>query len=206
MSNLDHNSWQNCANWYNTAKALKKASDKIREAYLVAYRNVDIGKRGRVIDFNKSEFDDLDQYPIAMLLMGYTMENIFRGIIITKMWLEDPQSVNSVTDFADLLVPVKGGTTLPIMKHGLQRLINAIGMVDIKFSDDEKKMMDTLDMFIIWGGRYATPKEFDPSDPSGLKHRLEPIEYPYQALDSLYQKSMEKLIELCKQQGEKISG
>jgi len=66
--------------------------------------------------------------------------------------------------------------------------------------------MDTLDMFIIWGGRYATPKEFDPSDPSGLKHRLEPIEYPYQALDSLYQKSMEKLIELCKRQGEKISG
>jgi hypothetical protein len=213
MSNLDHSSWQNCANWYNKAKALKRASDKIREDYLVAYRNMNIGKHvsrdanGTIkvdIDMTKLDIEDLDQYSIAMLLMGYTMENIFRGIIVTAMWLEDPKKVNSVTNFADLAVPVKGGTTLPILKHNLRRLLNAIGIIDIDFDESEKTMMDTLDMFIKHGGRYATPKEYDPSDPFGLS-RLEPIEYPYQALDSLYQKSMEKLIELCKKQGEKSS-
>jgi hypothetical protein len=210
MRKLDYNSWQNCANWYNKAKALKRASDKIREAYLVAYHNMDTGKQvsrdasGTIkveIDTTNLDIADLDQYSIAMLLMGYTMENIFRGIVVTAMWLDDPEKVNSITNFADLAVPTKGGTTLPILKHDLRRLLNAVGIIEIKFDESEKKMMDTLDMFIKHGGRYATPKEYDPKDPFGLSC-LEPIEYPYQALDSLYQKSMEKLIELCQKQGE----
>jgi hypothetical protein len=212
-SNFDYNGWQNGANWYNMAKALKKASDKIREAYLVAYRNVDIGKQVHPvpggfkvnIDTTKLDIDDLDQYPVAMLLMGYAMENIFKGIIVCGMWLEDPKSVD-MADFDELDVPVKGSTqTMHLMEHGLRRLLDSKAMMNIKFDDPEKDMMDTLDIFIRWGGRYATPKEYDPADPLGLK-RLEPIEYPYQALDSLYVKSMEELIKLCKLQGDKLSG
>jgi len=200
MSNFDFNSWQNGDNWYNTAKALKKAHDKIREAFLVAYHNMDMGKHVSSgsegikvdIDMTKVNIDDLDQYPVSMLLLGYTMENLFRGILICDMWLKDPKSI-TVTDFADLKVPASG-TMLPLMKHGLRRLLAADGM-NIMFSEEEKSMMDYLDTFINWAGRYATPKEFDPSDPSGIKHRLEPIKYPYQDLDSLYLKSMEKLVE-----------
>ena len=59
-------------------------------------------------------------------------------------------------------------------------------------------------MFIRWGGRYATPKEHDPTDPHGLK-RIEPIKYPYQALDSLYVKAMDELVRLCRLQGDKLS-
>lgn len=200
--------WRYGRNWYSTAKALKKASDKIREAYLVAYNQVNVPVRssfsGTPAKIDGSKLADLDQYPIAMLLMGYAMENIFRGIIICDMWLEDPESV-SAPNFADLLVPVKGGTTMPILKHNLRRLIAVKGMTNIKFEEPEKTMMDTLDMFIKWGGRYPTPKESDPSDPFGLK-RLEPIEYPYQTLDSLYQKSMEELIRVCMLQGDRLSG
>ncbi len=210
-SDFDRNSWQNCANWYHMAMALKKASDKIREAYLVAYRNLNLGKHvssvpGGIkidVDMTKLDISDRDQYPVAMLLMGYAMENIFRGTIICEMWLEDPKSVN-VTDFVDLKIPVKGSTEcMPLMKHGLRRLLAAKAM-NVEFDEKETDMMDTLDMFINWAGRYATPKEYDPSDPSGLK-RLEPIEYPYQALDSLYFKTMEKLVTLCKRQGDKLS-
>ena len=206
-------SFQNCANWYNKAKALKKAADMIRETYLVAYRNLDRGKSVRpvpggvrvIVDMTKLDIDDLDQYPIAMLLMGYAMENIFRGIIITEMWLRDPKSVE-VMNFADLQAPSKKSTSgyMPLMKHGLRRLL-ATDDMNVVFTDEEKDTMDKLDMFIVWGGRYAIPKEFDPSDPQGLKC-LEPLEYPYQVLDSLYVKGMEKLIELCKRQGEKHSG
>lgn len=210
---FNHNSFQNCDNWFNRAKALKKAADKILETYLVARRNLDRGNSVRpvpggvrvIADKTKLDLDDLDQYPIAMLLRGYAMENIFRGIIITEMWLRDPKSVE-VTNFADLQAPSKKRTKgyIRLMGHGLRRLLDTDDM-NLVFTDEEKDMMDKLDMFIVWGGRYAIPKEFDPSDPQGLKC-LEPLEYPYQVLDSLYVKGMEKLVELCKRQGEKPSG
>lgn len=209
---FNHNSFQNCDIWYRKAKALKKAADKIREAYLLAYHNLDMGKSVRPVpggvrvdvDTTKLDLDDLDQYPIAMLLMGYAMENIFRGIIITEMWLRDPKSVE-VTNFADLQAPSKSSTSgyMPLIRHGLRRLL-ATDDMNVVFTDEEKDTMDKLDMFIVWGGRYAIPKEFDPSDPQGLKC-LEPLEYPYQVLDSLYVKGMEKLVELCIRQGEKLS-
>ena len=212
-NSFDYHSLQNGTNWYNKAKSLKKASDKIREAYLIAYRNLDRGKRVTQvpngikidIDLTTLEIDDLDhQYSIAMLLMGYAMENIFRGIIIVGTWLEDPNSVNT-NNFSELQVPIRGSTEKRhLMGHHLKDLLAAKAMT-IQFDDSEKKMMDTLDMFIVWGGRYATPLEYDSTDPMGLRC-LEPIEYPYQALDSLYVKSMEKLVELCRLQGEKLSG
>lgn len=218
MVEFNYSSWQNGTNWYLTAKALKKASDRIREAYLVAYRNLDIGKSVTAVptgiriavDMTKLDIDDLDQYPIAMLLMGYAMENIFRGIIICRMWLDDPESVN-IADFSELRIPVWGSAEkMSIMGHHLRGLLASEAMKKLEFDDelefdeDEKKMMDIFDMFIVWGGRYATPKEHDPTDSNGLK-RLEPIKYPYQSIDSLYLKSMEKLIELCRQQGDRLS-
>lgn len=199
--------WHYGNNWYIAAKALKKASDKIQETYLEAYNHISVPVRsslsGTPAKIDGSKLADLDQYPIAMMLMGYTMENIFRGIIITEMWLENSKLLN-VTDYAELSVPFKDGTNVPIMKHGLRRLLDTNAMMNIKFDDQEKDMMDSLDMFITWGGRYATPKKSDPSDPFGLK-RLEPIKYPYQVLDSIYLKSMEELIRVCKLQVDKLS-
>jgi hypothetical protein len=153
---FDHNGFQNCANWHNTAKALKKAADKIRETYLVAYRNLDIGKSvssapGGVkiyVDMTKLDIDDLDQYPVAMLLMGYAIENIFRGIIITGMWLEDSKSVD-MPNFADLQVPVKGSTDkMGIMKHHLRGLLAAKNMA-IDFNDEEKDMRVSKNVSIV---------------------------------------------------------
>ena len=210
---FDHNSWQNCANWYNMAEALKKASNKIREAYLEAYRNLNIGKSVSVTpegnvkiyaDITKMDIDDLDQFPIAMLLMGYAIENIFKGIIICGMWLEDPKLVD-YANLVDLQVPVKGSDEkMGIIKHELVTLLAAKHMT-LNFLDEEKAMMDKLVMFVKWGGRYPTPKEFDPIDPFGLG-RFEPIEYPYQVIDTLYAKTIEELIRLCKLQGDKLSG
>jgi hypothetical protein len=153
----------------------------------------------------KLDVEDLDQYPIARLLIGYALENIFRGIIITKMWLDDPKSVD-IADFEELRVPDKGGAqTMRIMEvgHHLSGLLAARAMT-IQFTDAEKDMMDTLEDFIVWAGRYATSKKCDPIDPHGLK-RFEPIEYTHQTVDSLYQKAMEELIRLCRLQGDKLS-
>lgn len=204
--------WQYGHNWYSTANALKKASDKIREAYLQAYNEIRVPVRssfgGTPAKIDLSKLSDTDQYKIAMLLMGYSMENIFRGIIVCTMWLRDPKSVD-FPDFGVLSAPssVKG-TDIHLAEHGLRRLTDAADM-NITFGPEEKDTMDYLDDFITWAGRYPTPKRHDPSDPNGIKNFLktsEPIEYPYQKIDSLYQKSMEELIRVCMLQKDKLSG
>lgn len=69
--------WHYGRNWYNTAKALKRASDKIREAYLEAYNQISVPVRssfsGTPAKIDGSKLTDMDQYPIAMMLMGYTI-------------------------------------------------------------------------------------------------------------------------------------
>ena len=202
-------SWQDGRNWYSTAKALKKASDKAREAYLEAYNKISVPVRlsfcGTKEKIKFSDLSDLDQYPIAMLLMGYSMENIFKGIIICSMWLNNPKSVD-FQNFDDLNAPSKyNGQGIHLAEHGLRRLTNAKDM-NLDFNPEEKKTMDYLNDFVIWAGRYPTPKEQNQNDPNGVKYFLkksEPIEYPYQKIDSLYQKSMEELVRVCMQQRDK---
>ncbi len=212
MSNFNFAGWQNGTNWANTATTLKKAADKIREAYLVADHRLDNLWRhapggGKKIDLTEKDFVDIDQYRVFMMLMGYSMENLFRGIIISGIWLNDPESVDAIVDYAKLKVPIKGSTepTLGLMKHGLQRLLNARDM-NIEFSTEEKAMMNELDEFITWGGRYPVPKEHDESDPFVLKV-LKSINspYPYQVIDTLYVKAMEELTRLCILQGDRLA-
>ncbi len=123
------------------------------------------------------------------------MENIFRGIIICNMWLNDPKSVD-VPNFEDLRAPIRGSTDKMILiKHGLRRLLDTEAMT-IAFSDDEKAMMDTLDEFITWAGRYPTPKKYETSVELFFK-KSGPIKYTFQALDSLYVKGIEELERVC---------
>ena len=65
--------------------------------------------------------DGLGLYPVYMLLAGYALENLFKGIIICGMWLEDHNSIDSIKDFEKLQVLVKGSITqtMPIKQHDL---------------------------------------------------------------------------------------
>jgi hypothetical protein len=209
LTSLDFGQWENGTNWYNEAIALQKAANRIREAYLEAYNHIAVpvrsGYSGTPGKIDQSKISDLDQYPIAMLLMGYAMENIFRGIIICNAWLEDPNSLDDVQNFDAFHVPTKGGTDKMLLtKHGLRRLLDAKAMT-IKFSEDEKTMMDTLDEFIIWAGRYPTPKRYETSVELIIK-KSEPIKYTFQNLDSLYAKGIEELDRLCKLTADKSAG
>ncbi|MBN1324149.1 MAG: hypothetical protein JW986_09190 [Methanotrichaceae archaeon] len=204
--------FQNGTNWFNMATTLKNSADKMREAYLESENHLNTLIRpapggGFTINLDDKDFIDIDQYRVFMMLMGYSMENLFRGIIITGMWLNDADSVDAIVDYSKLKVPLKGSAepTLSLMKHGLQRLLTARDM-NMKFTDEEKEMMDKLDEFITWGGRYPFPKEHDENDPSGLK-ALKSLEdpYPYQIIDTIYTKAMEELNRLCKLQGDKHS-
>lgn len=212
MAEFNFAGWQNGTNWYNTARTLKNAADKIRESYLEGYHNLnkiimDSLCSGAQLQTTHEDFIDIDMYPVFMMLMGYSIENIFRGIIICGEWLENRDSVDLTIDYAKLKAQVRDDATssgMSLDKHGLRRLLNAKHM-GIKFSDDEKNMMDELDEFVKWVGRYPVPLVHDPNDPYCFR-KLQPIElpYPYQIIDTLYIKAMEELERLCVLQGEKI--
>jgi len=195
---------------------MKEAADMFREAYLKGYNHVDrlvkdSFRRGEVLYTTAGEdFVDIDKYSVFMMLMGYSMENLFRGIIICGEWLEDPDSIDEIVNYNEFKAHIKGSgeANLILMSHGLRRLLGARHM-SITFTEEEKNMMDDLDEFITWKGRYPVPKEYNPSDPTGLKDSIEVLQplnpsYPYQIIDSIYSKSLEKLTTLCKNQSKEL--
>jgi hypothetical protein len=202
--------WYCGKNWYDKAVTLKNASDKILDAYIEACQHLatrfDSASDGVPVEITRLDLVDLDQYPVYVLLMGYSIENLFRGIIICRMWLDNPSSVE-VEDFTKLRVPIKGSTkTMPLMKHGFRRLL-AAKAVNIEFSNDEKDMMDNLDEAIIWAGRYATPKEYNGNVIIGPQIiRLRPYNNRFiDTIDAIYFKSSEELARLCSLQSERVS-
>jgi hypothetical protein len=207
MRRSDDIDWRNGARWYYQAFALKRAANKIRETYLVASNDKDIliSKlcNGESRSSDKADITDLDQFPIAVLLAGYAVENIVRGIIICGTWLESPELVG-MEHLDELYVdPKKGTHKLHLMEHNLRRLLDAKAMT-VDFLEDEKAVMDILDEFIRWAGRYPFPKQYDPSDLKGLRD-LRFIMSSYPVIDSIYVKGMEELDRLCQLQRSKLN-
>lgn len=154
------------------------------------------------VDLTKLDIDDIDQYRVSMLLMGYCLENIFKGIIVVGTWLDCPRCLE-VDDFNKLYVPMNGcGPCMHIDSHELRNLLQTKAMKKITLSSEQKKMMDTLIKYIKWAGRYPMPKTQDEID-SMRWAAIEPIKSPYPILDSIYDRSMNELIRVCKLQGEK---
>ena len=162
MAEFNYGGWHYGTNWCDKAVTLKHAADTIREAYSKTQYHLwtrqSSAPDGIVADLTESDFTNLDLLPVFMLLMGFSMENILKGIIICGMWLDDPNSVN-VPDYDKLRFPVKNSNqTMPIMKHDLKDLL-AAKAICINFSYEEKDMMDKLGGAIIWAGRYTTSKK-----------------------------------------------
>ena len=110
MAHFNYGGWHYGTNWCDKAVTLKHAADEIREAYSKARHHLWARQRsapdGIAVELTESDLINLDLLPVFMLLMGFSLENIIKGIIICGMWLDDPNSIN-VADYAKLRVPVK---------------------------------------------------------------------------------------------------
>ena len=209
--------WQLGRHWLYTAKMLKTAADKIRIDYQAAYQRFPVIREGIIFDD-----PDLDLYCPYMLLMGYALENIFKGIIICESGINDPNFKNEdhLNKFTVNFIDNKKNPTSNLIEHDLLRLLNAEVInkwCTETFNDPEKKVMDLLHNAVIWSGRYPSPKKYDPSgddseqpnkartkDDSLSFHCLEPIDTPSETVEIIYDKAMQKLIELCKRQEAKL--
>ncbi len=187
--------------WLSVANALKTSADNIlqdRQGALNALsKDVDEDGFWSNADLFFSVLSRLHQFPIYMLLMGYAIENIFKGIIICRMYLDDPRHFD-VDNFNDIVVPVKGSTqTMSINKHGLCNLLSARAM-GLCFSPNEKKVLNDLDEYILWGGRYPIPKKYKPYKPHSIKTigDISPSDEPIDIVNAIYKKSSDELSRL----------
>ncbi len=132
------------------------------------------------------------------------MKNLFKGIVVCGMWLDDHNSVDAISDFEKLSAPVKGSTkqTTPIDKHGLVYLLAAKNM-SLTFGK-EKDMMRKLDDFVYWSGRYPSPKKYDTSFRQISPSLNEPNEH--EIIDKMYHTAAAELDRLSNLQREQQGG
>jgi hypothetical protein len=190
-------SWQLGGSWLSTASMLKRAADNILVDYKVAYK--DLNDQISRKDIETVTLDpNLDLYCPYMLLMGYALENIIKGMIVCATGITDP-SFNGVVNFADFrAVNRETGKPWSIDQHGFINLLKSSVIKEDLFSDEEMDMMQYLDKIVIWGGRYPVAKKYDPSHPHDLVC-VEPIVSPLETIENIYDKAIKELFKLFEQ-------
>jgi hypothetical protein len=204
---LYRQSWQLGGSWISTADTLKRAADKILIDYQAAYRHLNEHTSRAINSGTVEQFTldpNIDFYCPYMLLMGYALENIIKGMIICGTGIADP-TFGGAVNFADFRA-INRDTSGPwrIDKHGFLNLLKATVIDNDLFSDAEKEMLKYLDKFVTWGGRYPVAKNFDPEHPHEVVC-AEPIDSPLASIAAIYEKSIAEMYRLCRQYGERSS-
>jgi hypothetical protein len=201
-------SWQIGFNWLYEAVGLKTAADNILTDYLTADERCYTLLSRDITEYSRALDDDINLrlHPVYLLLAGYALENIFKGIIICRAYLKNPQSIDK-----------KNFGETNLAHHGL------IGFVDgtkflgetidlgLKFNDEEREVMKTLDWVVTWGGRYPISKWYKSNDSQKKKKTSEtynftdkssirnPLKSSYPIIECIYNRAVRELEDLSGQ-------
>lgn len=210
-----YNRWKEGFSWLEMASILKTSADTLHNEFNEAnkkflqrvfgdsiVKKVNDGMEFRLERDLLSYHDSkMDFYPIYMSQIGYALENLFKGIIICRMWLSDPKSIDDVGDFKTLRVPIRGSTEpISINTHDLIPLHTA-AMISSKFDKNNRIILIKLVDFIKWGGRYPIPLELDTGDPLFMRV-IAPYDEPeeHKAIERMYNISKKELETLSREQ------
>lgn len=117
---------QNPVNWAYMATLLQKAASQMDWT-------------------RKKDITDWRYLPIYRMLMGFSLENLLKGILIA----ENPE-----------------GFEVSKLNHGLKQYAEKIKGVHM--SADEKALLAQLEPYVKWAGRYPMPKK--PNDDFVIAH------------------------------------
>ena len=104
---------------------------------------------GRIMKGQELEdFENCLSLPIGLLLVGYAIENLLKGIIFS-------QSPELLSENLEL--------DRRFTRHELDRLYLAAGFVNHleEIDSETRKLLDGLTQIIIWQGRYQFPLKFE---------------------------------------------
>ena len=153
--------WQSGMYWMIKAQTLKVAADKIFVVWQDAcqrYLNPK-EKNGHLVTdiYYLTIQDEIQLFPVYMLLMGYAFENLVKGIIICEMQRIDPDRFDKA-NLGELELPWKNGVgKCKITRHEFKFLFKT-KYWNINLLDEEIGLLDETEKCVIWGGKYPVPK------------------------------------------------
>jgi hypothetical protein len=212
-----YNRWKDSYSWLEMANTLKTSADNIHDMFLDAtngfiqriWENAEANPEGNKIKIKGNLFSygspEMKLYPVYMSQAGYALENLFKGIIISGMWLNNSQSIDGINNFIDLRVPVKGGANqpMPLNIHLLNDLLAARD-IHLNFGKTDRKILKKLTDFILWGGRYPIPLQFDTGAPIFMRV-TSPYNEPeeHEIIENIYDIAKKELDKLAEEQRDK---
>ncbi len=199
--------WKLSGAWISTAEMLKRSADNLLVDYQVAYQELNRQTSQAFASGVRTQITpslDLDLYCPYMLLMGYAIENLIKGTIICGTGIIDPNFGGAV-NFEDFrAVNRENSAPWTIDQHGFPNLLKVTAIREDLFNDDEKRVLQYLDVIIKWGGRYPVPKRVEPGRSSGFVCAEPPYIgarniLPIPAVSSIYEKALEEMRRVCSQ-------
>lgn len=197
MLNIYCDDWKNGQSWERMASRLKTAANIILKANQEALNP-------KTENDSTSFFNNTELIPIYLLLMGYALEDLFKGIIICGSWSTNRECLEK-DDFNKFCVPRKGREScMSIANHGLIELLQAKAMnatFTANFTKPERKVMCILDTHVLWAGRYPVSKKYTKKYPA-TNQIIQLSEVPNETIDTIYEKAVAELQRLIRLVGE----
>jgi hypothetical protein len=148
--------------WRHQAYLLMRASCTLLEDYVEASdrthkREVEEYKRrmrGEQVPCSRimkgqelKDFEDMQSLPIGLLLAGYAIENLLKGIIFSQK----PELLSENLEL-----------NRRFTRHELDKLYRDAGFVNAleEIDSETRKLLDGLTQIVVWQGRYLFPLEF----------------------------------------------
>lgn len=188
---------QRCSNpyyWLQTAERLSKSANILLDIWMKAQekpipRLSIMATREELKALDEYMFESLELFPSYMLLTGYALENLAKGMLVDRTIKDDPEKAKNATVKS---LGIGGHNTLKKLKD-----------LNIDLNVDEKKAVKLTDTYVIWAGKYDGPLKPgypDPTDemPAVVK---EWRKYPV-ILTSLYNRLHAMLAEIDRQNQE----
>lgn len=108
-------------------------------------------------DTRPTDCDDDDQNAVYLMLMGYVLEDLAKGIIACRAYDE---TITDVIPFEERIKSLKfqldDGSIRSLTIHELDKLYKAKNM-GFNISDSEEKHLQAISQYTLWKGRYPVP-------------------------------------------------
>jgi hypothetical protein len=121
--------------WRHTATKLRRAAELVWAGSEAAWKQLQADPLGYL---EKNAWGpDIHLYEQYFLLMGFALENALKGILVAQ------------------------GRSAEEAIKGSHKLTGLVATCGIELSEDELRLLDNVEVFAVWKGRYQTPRKLE---------------------------------------------
>ncbi len=176
--------------WVMFATSLRRAAENLLDIARKGDRQFwELALKGRELPVDETgtrsltqeesaAFADLSTGRVSVLILAYAVENLIKANLAAG----GHQVVNK-----------EGNLRGPFKSHNLRQLAN---YADLEMSNDEAKLLDYLQGFLVWGGRYPIPasvKGYLENEPPDLGSERGVKDRAFALYDRILEITMQKL-------------